>query len=336
MRISKKTVLRIFHWIGILMLIALIWYAGPSRMLELISKLNPWWLLLGFLLNIPQIGLKAFRWCLMVRWQKMIFSYPQAFLSYFGSLLIGFITPGRLGEMIKAVTLRNECKVPLARGLSSVILDRIFDMYLLLSLGTLGIVRFAVVGTIMSLPMFIATCVLLLIPLAFLNERVFRKAAHALIGLPVFRTRAAWLREQADHFADGLAVLTPAHLLTSIALTICAYLIFFVQCLCCAKALGFTVPFLDLVMMMAASNFIALVPISPPNGLGVREYCLTYFLARTTPPQIKAVAVSLGLTIYLVLFFGGGLIGWVCWLYAPMGMRRAAKEVTAKIKHEKA
>ncbi len=115
-------------------------------MFALARRLDPWWLLAGFLLNIPQIGLKALRWFMLVRWQGMRFNYRQAFLSYFGSLLIGFITPGRLGEMVQAVTLRNECGVPLARGLSSVILDRVFDMYLLLTLGSLGIVRFAVVA----------------------------------------------------------------------------------------------------------------------------------------------------------------------------------------------
>ncbi|MEN6625586.1 MAG: lysylphosphatidylglycerol synthase transmembrane domain-containing protein [Candidatus Sumerlaeia bacterium] len=330
MKLSKKTVLRIFHWLGMAMLAGLIYWAGPRKMLELAGRLNPWWLLLGFLLNIPQIGLKAFRWKKMVNWQGMKFSYPQAFLSYFGSLLIGFITPGRLGEMIKAVTLRNECRVPLARGLSSVILDRVFDMYLLLSLGSLGIVRFAVVGTKLSWPAFIATCVAMFLPLAFLNERVFRLATGIIIGLPALRPRAEWLREQVNHFAEGLAVLTPRHLLTSVGLTVCAYTLFFVQCLCCALALGFTLPFRDLVLMMAASNFISLVPISPPNGLGTREACLTYFLARTVPPQGVTTAVSFGLTIFLVLFVGGGLIGWVCWLYAPLGMRRAASEVTAK------
>ncbi|MCE5229524.1 flippase-like domain-containing protein [bacterium] len=332
MKFTRKTVIRIFHWLGILMLIGLIWWAGPGEMIKLIRKLDPWWLLVGFLLNIPQIGLKAYRWHLMVNWQGMRFTYPQAFLSYFGSLLIGFITPGRLGEMIKAVTLRNECKVPMARGLSSVILDRVFDMYLLLTLGSLGIIRFAVVGTRLSWPAFTATCVLMFLPLAFLNERIFRKATGVMISLPALKGKSDWLREQIDHFASGLAVLTPRHLVISVALTITAYFIFFVQCLCCAYSLGFTLPFRDLVMMMAASNFISLVPISPPNGLGTREACLTYFLSRTTPPQVPATAISFGLTIFLVLFVGGGLIGWVCWIYAPMGMRTAAKEVTEKRK----
>lgn len=330
MKLTRKTVIRTFHALGILMLIGLVWLAGPGRMFALARRLDPWWLLAGFLLNIPQIGLKALRWFMLVRWQGMRFNYRQAFLSYFGSLLIGFITPGRLGEMVKAVTLRNECGVPLARGLSSVILDRVFDMYLLLTLGSLGIVRFAVVGTRLSWPAFIAACVMLLAPLAFLNERVFRKATRALLALPALKSRSAWLGEQVDHFAGGLAVLTPRHLAASVGLTVSAYFIFFAQCLCCAFALGFTLPFRDLVMMMAASNFISLMPISPPNGLGTREACLTYFLAHTTPAQDVTTAVSFGLTIFLVLFVGGGLIGWVCWLYAPMGMRRAAKEVTAK------
>ncbi len=325
---TRPPLLRALNWLGLVLLVALITIAGPRRMLALAAQLDPWWLLAGFALNVPQLGLKALRWHILLRWQKIDFSFGRAFLAYFSALLVGFLTPGRLGEAVKAFTLRNEAGVPLALGFSSVVLDRAFDMYLLLTLGTLGLVRFAVVGEALSWPAFMASCALLLVPLVFLHERVFRATAGLAVRLGPLRPRAEQITQQADRFAGGLAVLTPLRLLTCVLLTIAAYLIFFVQCLFCAFALGFTLPFRDLVLMMSASNFISFLPITQ-GGLGTREYVLTLLLARTVPPQPDYVAVSFGLTIFLVLFVGGGLIGWVCWQWAPMGLRRAADEARA-------
>ena len=54
------------------------------------------------------------------------------------SLYIGFVTPGRLGEFIKAVYLKSDKGISLSKGMSSVLIDRLCDLYLLIFLGLLG------------------------------------------------------------------------------------------------------------------------------------------------------------------------------------------------------
>jgi len=322
---AKANPLRLLRYLGFLLLVVLVVVAGPGKMLRVALEARPSWLLVAFVLNVPQLGLKAFRWFLLVRWQGLRLSYPRALLAYFSCLLVGFLTPGRIGEVTKAFTLKYESGTSLSYALSSVVLDRMFDMYLLLSLGSLGIVRFALVGTVLSWPTFIALCVLLCIPLLFLHQRLTRWAGAWAIRLPVLRSRAAFLNEKVNQFADGLAVLRPGRILLAIGLTACAYAIFFLQCLCCAWALNFTLPVTDLVLLMAATNFLSFIPITV-SGLGTREACLTFFLARVAPPQPQAVAVTFGLTLFLVLFVGGGLIGFVCWQWAPIGLRQAVQD----------
>ncbi len=325
MGLTKVTPLRLLRYVGVLLLLVLILVAGPAKMLRVALQTQPLWLLLAFVLNLPQLGLKALRWFLLVRWQGLRLSYPRALLAYFGCLLVGFLTPGRLGEVTKAFTLKYESGTSLSHALSSVVLDRAFDMYLLLTLGSLGIVRFAVLGAVFPWGTFLGICVLFAIPLLFLHQRVTRWAGGRLTALPLLRTWADLLNEKVNRFADGLAVLSPARILIAVGLTICSYSIFFFQCLCCAWALNFNVLFTDLVMLMAASNFISFLPVTV-SGLGTREACLTYFLARVVPPQPQAVAVTFGLALFLVLFVGGGLIGFACWQWAPIGLRQAVRD----------
>jgi uncharacterized protein (TIRG00374 family) len=306
------------RYLGLVLLVALVWHAGPRNLLTIWGRALPWWLALAWILNLPQIGLKALRWWLSVRWQGIALSYPRALLAYFSSLLAGFLTPGRVGELSKVFTLKYECGVPLAKGLSSVILDRAFDFYLLLALGAIGLVRFALVGSVLPWWLLAALAVLFLLPLTALNPRVVRRMAR----LGPVRPR---LREKAGQFADGLEAFSPGRLALCAVLTAAAYAIFFLQVLLCAWSLGFTVPFRDLVLLMAATNLLTFLPISI-SGLGTREAALIYFLARIRPPQPADVAVALGLVIFMVFFVGGGLIGFVCWQWAPIGLRRAVHE----------
>lgn len=323
---------RPLRYLGLLLLGGLIWYADPLELGRVLAGVTPGWLVLAWALNFPQLGLKVLRWQTIVRWQGLALGYGHAFLAYFSALLVGFITPGRLGEMTKAFTLKHEFGANLAHAMSSVVLDRMFDMYLLLTLGGLGILRFALVGDRISWPVFGGLCVLLVIPLLLLHPRVVRGIGRATGRLPGLAPRAALIEEKVGRFADGLAVMRPVRLLVCVVLTASAYALFFFQCLLCAFALGFTVAFRDLVLMMAATNFISFMPISP-SGLGTREACLTFFLGQTVPPHPPEIAVAFGLVVFLVFFVGGGLIGFVCWQLAPIDLKRAVHDVRAAAGH---
>ena len=94
-----------------------------------------------------------------------------------------------------------------------------------------------------------------------------------------------------------------------------------------------TVLFTDLVLLMAATNFFSFIPITV-SGLGTREACLAFFLARVHPAQPVTTAVTFGLALFLVLFVGGGFIGFLCWQWATMGLRQAVR-VYQKSKRER-
>jgi uncharacterized protein (TIRG00374 family) len=60
---------------------------------------------------IPLILVKTIRWQALLRAQDLQMALWPAFLAYMGSLFIGYLTPGRLGEFVKALHVSRDCNV---------------------------------------------------------------------------------------------------------------------------------------------------------------------------------------------------------------------------------
>ena len=168
-----------------------------------------------------------------------------------------------------------------------------------------------------------------------------------LVVLPVFLLRADWVRiigmklvgarllkrnrhriaTRVDEFASALAsTMTLRHAGYCVVITLASYTIFFLQCGLCATALGFSVPMMDLVLLMAVTNLVGFLPLAPSN-LGTREACLGWFLSRLAQPQPLEVGIAWGLLQFLVLFVGGSLIGFICWQLSPLGLKEVMKDL---------
>ncbi len=318
------------RWIGVVLLLLLVYIAGPARLFEAVSRVNPGWLLLAFLLNIPAIGIKAFRWWTLLRRQGIHLAYGTALASYFSALLVGFLTPGRVGEMVRVITLKHHAGVGYARGFSSVVADRLFDLWLLLLLGLFGIFRFSIAGQGDWFWLVIPVFLLVFLPVFLLRADWVRIMGMKLVGVRPLKRNRHRIETRVDEFASSLAsTMTLRYAMCCVVMTLASYTIFFLQCGLCATALGFSVPVIDLVLLMAVTNLAGFLPLAPSN-LGTREACLGWFLSRLSQPQPLEVGIAWGLLQFLVLFVGGSLIGLICWQFSPLGL----KEVIKELKHE--
>ena len=123
--------------IGLTLFITIIINADLAKIIEILINLDPMWFIAAIAVNILVVGMKTLKWKLLVDYKKKI-SFTEA-LNYF---LIGFffstITPGRIGDLVRAKYLRK--KTGLAYATTSVILDRIIDIVLLLIIGLVATV----------------------------------------------------------------------------------------------------------------------------------------------------------------------------------------------------
>jgi uncharacterized protein (TIRG00374 family) len=302
---------------GPVLFVFILYRIDLSRLAETIAAIRPHFVLAALLLYPCLILLKTWRWRLLLRQQGVNYGLGSAFVAYNSSLAVGYVTPGRLGEFVKALYLRQDEGLPLGYAFSSVLLDRILDLYLLLMTAGLGIVLVAAPGYLFAPSLFVLAAAALG-PLVVLVPSVSRRLT-ALVTRATSRLMGGSLGEQLNRslasFQRGMEQLVTPRLLVPLVCTVVAYLVFYSQCYLGALALGLPVAYLYTAYCVSLASLLALLPVSI-SGLGVRE---ATFIALLSPLGIAAeAAVTYSLLILLVFNVFGGAIGALSWFLKPV------------------
>jgi glycosyltransferase 2 family protein len=303
------------RYLGILAFAFLIWYVGPRNLLQALAGTRFSYLFAALVLNLPLIALKTWRWQVLLLGVGIRLPFVAAFRAYAVGIFVGCLTPGRLGEFIKVAYVTQNSGEETGKALPSVLIDRLYDLYLLLVLGLIGLFHYSLAGDQPALlTLTLLAGVLFGLPALISTPRL----GNWLRQSPAFaRLKASW-RETLLEIHTQLASLTCTTLVRGFGLTAGAYLVFFFQCQLGAWGTGLRVPFLDLVLVMAITNLLTLLPVSI-SGIGVRDVSLVVLLARFGIGQAQAVAFSLAI---LVIFYVGGIfLGSICWIWEPVKLK---------------
>jgi uncharacterized protein (TIRG00374 family) len=306
--------------VGVGLLILLLWQLDMTTTIVALRGANPYLVAVAVLLNLPMVLCKSIRWQALLASQQIGYGIRSAYLAYFGSIYIGFLTPGRLGEFVKINHLRHDCQVSTGQALSSVLADRLFDLSTLLIVGGMALLTLGSART--ELAALAGMLLVLVLPLLlFLNDQTFERIKRLgsnsnLLSQRVFADQGLLME-----LRRGLLQLNLLWLVAAIGLTILAYAIFFGQCYLLALALNMSVSFLTASYAVALGNLITLLPISIA-GVGTRDAVIIAYLA---PANISApIALSFSLLVFLTFYLGGGLIGAVAWWLKPAPLARSA------------
>jgi hypothetical protein len=302
--------------IGLLLLAFLLWKIDLRRMLTVLKQADPFLVAIAVALNLPQIGLKAIRWRRLLASQNISYPVSSALLAYFGSIFIGLLTPGRLGEFIKTWHVHHDCGVPKMRAFSSVLADRLFDLYALLLFGGAALLSKTVGHQQASLLGFAGSAVILVLPLLlFLHDGLFEtiKAMGKRLGKLGTKLFAdeSWLL----NLRTGLKDLSTAAILGSTAITVGAYALFFLQCHLLALAVNLNAGFLQTSFAVALGSLITLLPISI-SGLGTREAAIMAYLGSVGVSSEASLGYSL--LVFATFYVAGALFGMVAWWIKPV------------------
>ena len=232
------------------------------------------------------------------------------------SIYVGLVTPGRFGEFVKALYLRSDKSISLSKGMSSVLLDRLFDMYLLIILGIIGIWKFGILGRLSGMSL-ILIIVVILAPLLILNKQLMERLLSSLYNLAIIKRLKGNIEENFEGFYNGVNQLLSFKLLPPAFLTCLSYTIFFLQCYLIVLAMDISINFITITLFMAISNLISLMPISI-SGLGTRDATLIYLFSLIgLNPE---TAVSYAFLVFIAFFLCGGLMGAFAWWIKPFNL----------------
>lgn len=311
--------------IGLIILCIILSKIELSKLISTFSEVKISLLIFAISLNIPQIFFKSFRWNQLLKKQYILYNLKESFLIYYGSIYVGIITPGRIGELfIKALYLKTEKSISISKGMSSIIVDRLFDMYLLFILGILGIWKlgiwkldiwkFNLFGKVSNGSIILIIIIMFALPILF-NRNLWGKFFGLLYNSVVLKKVKGEIGENLADFYDGINQLISRGLFFSSFLTCLSYLIFFMQCYFIVIAMGVSINFITITLFMAISNLITFIPISI-SGIGTRDAALIYLFSLI---GLKAeLAVVYSFLIFFTFFIINGLMGFFCWVAKPV------------------
>ena len=110
--------------LGPVLLVYLLLRIGLVEILEILRHTHILEVMAAVVLVLPLILIKTLRWQGILRAQGISMSLGEAFLAYFASLFIGFLTPGRLGEFVRALYVQEVSQGKSGIAFSSVLVDR--------------------------------------------------------------------------------------------------------------------------------------------------------------------------------------------------------------------
>src|SRR3989344_286980 len=228
MKIGKNVLIVI----GILLFAYILYSVGVTNILNTIFSANPMLILLAIPIFIPIVLMRAYKWKILEEAFGAKLGIIEASEYWLVGLFNGTITPGRVGDMIKAFYLTKK-KLELGKSFATVVIDRIFDLLSLIMLSIVGAIVISLKFNRTDLVQYIVIVVAIFLVVIAL---MFRKSSIRKILRPVFNIfvpekHKEKLKTGFDDFYEAVNILKTKKRLLLIAfiISIASWLIGYVQ-----------------------------------------------------------------------------------------------------------
>ena len=268
-------------------------------------------LALAAAVNVINIHLKVVRWQVILRVRGIHYGTRRAWAAFLTSLYLGMLTPGRVGDVLRARYLKHDLDVPYAEGVASVVVDRLCDLYVLVVFVAVGGVRFGpvLVGGLAWVT-WAGVAATALGPLVLVIPGV----AEAVLGRAFAKLSPEGGAAALARFLDAVRANVGPALWITIPLTVLTFVVNYLQGWWIAHAIGLPMTFFDATCLLAIASLLGLLPISV-SGIGVRE--LFFSLAFPMLGFAASAGVTFGLLVFVVIYLVIVAVGFVSWQVAP-------------------
>lgn len=305
---------KLLRYIGVVLFLYIIFiHVGITDLTAQLMSMNVWLLLLVFPLNWLQWWIRALRWRILLRNEEINIPLKDIYVLGCSSILIGVMTPGRLGEFIKVKYLMNAGYSLRSSFLSSFI-ERLLD------LGTLMIfVAFAVAVCLPMLPEQyniyllvgiggITGCAALFFMRRFIQRKFLRLLPERLAGS---------VDEKLGLFKQSLRIITTSQWSWLIGYSLLVWGLNYYMIYILYTATGSSISIIYAFAFAAIGSFAGMIPLTI-FGTGFRESMLIVLFLMLGYNMDDAINEStLFGVMFLILLVYHILIAFACWL-SPM------------------
>lgn len=114
------------------LIILLLWYAGIEKIWEILSHMNPLWLIPVILIYLMDWILRGFRWKVILRASNIEISIRDSTMLTLVGNMANIVVPAKVGDLARVYGISKLYNAPIPQGVSSVFLDRAFDFFAVL------------------------------------------------------------------------------------------------------------------------------------------------------------------------------------------------------------
>jgi len=171
--------------IALLVLVLLISKISITQITLAFSSAQPVWLIIAGLLLIPNISVQVWKWQYLLKWVSRKVPYHAAFRSLVIGYPLGFITPGRVGDIGRAFFVQE---IPHKLALKLAILDKLTNLIVILFTGAIAILLLDIPTFSSAVNSILYILIFLLMVLVFtfcVSNRLQNKLGHLLNNQPV-------------------------------------------------------------------------------------------------------------------------------------------------------
>jgi len=302
--------------LGIFLFVIILIRTDLGSVLVNIKNVKFSYLSLAALFSFPVLLIKGFCWNYIKKIQNIHYNLRDSFLMYGAGLYIGGITPGRVGEISRALYLKRDGH-SFGKSMVSLVLDRLSDIIFLLILllfGSLFVFDFSYQQILIFITIIFLLFFLFFIYLKLnITKNFLRKLFYFFIPI---KYQKSW-KINFRNFVSDIKIYKFRNYLIVFLLTVLSWFFCYIQIFITARSAGIVnVPFLYLSVVFAIISFINLIPVSI-LGIGTRETTLIFFLS---PFLILKEQIIVFSSLILLIYLFTVLIGLICWLIKPISI----------------
>jgi len=304
------------YFFGIFLFVIILAKTDLESILVNIKNVKLSYLVFAALFSFPVLLVKSYCWNYLKKRQNINYSLKDSFLMYGVGLYIGSVTPGRVGELSRALYLKKD-GYSFGKSMVSLVLDRLADVIFLLLFLLFGLLFFFNFFHQQILIFIIIIIFLLIIFFINLKSNLIKSLLRKMFYVIIPNKHQKSWKVNLQDFIDDIKIYKFKNYLIVFFLTAFSWFFSYIQIFIVAKSVGIiNVPFLLLSVIFTILSFINLIPISI-LGIGTRETALIFFL---NPFIISKEQIIVFSSLILAMYLFNALIGLICWLIKPISI----------------
>jgi uncharacterized protein (TIRG00374 family) len=308
--------------LGVVILTSIFNFSGFSNVFEILKSISVWWFLLCCASILMTFILRTWRWSVILRSAGYVFPRDILFKSIMFGWLLNYLIPARVGDLARGAALKTTEDAPLGMSLSTIVVERVFDMVTLFLFLAIPSTLFYHERFLWLEALSLGIALVLLIGLGAVYKYDRWIARWLALRSPTVGRSLMLLKRGLDGIVNNKAALV---LCLAISLPIWLFEVFSI--FLAANAIGFSVPFMLAAISGVAAFLAQTVPLTPA-GLGVHEASITGILGISGVTADEALSIALidhfarGLVIYILGFISAIHLGFASRWYFRRELRR--------------